>query len=185
MRRTRDAQPARRRLLNRRCSRLAATGANARRSLHYDAIKRVLNAMSGQIEREKERERANTSEWTARRDEHESAARGQTRETPRGCSRTGEDRLKALLAGLRTCERIGRGVSTNPFSTFLILPPAARGLTFTDVSTGGGRGDTMSGLIRTSLIKRNKENRAWTISPRRMRTLVTFPRIESDNAMRE
>jgi len=51
---TRDAQweAAQRRLLNRRCSRLAAAGANARRSLHYDAIKRVLNAVSEQIERE-------------------------------------------------------------------------------------------------------------------------------------
>lgn len=99
-----------------------------------------------------------------------------------GCSRTGEDRLKALLAGLRTCERIGRVVSTNPFSTFLILPPAARGLTFTDVSTRGGRGDTMSGLIRTGLIKRNIENRAWTISLRRMRTLITFRRIRENDS---
>jgi len=51
----RDAQreAARRRLLNRRCSRLAAAGVNARRSLHYDAIKRVLNAVSEQIERMK------------------------------------------------------------------------------------------------------------------------------------
>lgn len=41
-----NTRRARRRLLNRRYSRLAATGANARRSLPYDAIKRVLNAVS-------------------------------------------------------------------------------------------------------------------------------------------
>jgi len=48
MRHARGAQrdAARRRLLNRRYSKLAAAGANARRSLYCDAIKRVLNAVS-------------------------------------------------------------------------------------------------------------------------------------------
>lgn len=92
-------------------------------------------------------------------DEQESAAREEREgETPWGCNRTGEDPLKALSADLRACERIERGVvSTNPFSTFLILPPAARDLAFTSGCRPDGRRDTMSGLIRTGLIKRDKE----------------------------
>lgn len=69
------------------------------------------------------------------------------------------DRLKALLAGLRTCERIERGVvSTNPFSTFSFSPARrlspfpyahAGDLTSTDVDCSRGH----DVKINTDLIK--------------------------------
>jgi len=121
----RDAQreAARRRLLNRRCSRLAAAGVNARRSLYYDAIKRVLNAVSEQIERMKASGRKRGERGSAVSEQETEGVR--VRETLGGVQRDwGKvDRLKALLTGLRTCERIERGVvSTNPFSTFSFSP---------------------------------------------------------------
>jgi len=71
---------------------------------------------------------------SGRRGERGSAARGQdgksecTRDIVGVAEPGKEDRLKALLAGFRTCERIERGiVSTNPFSSLSLhlSPPLA------------------------------------------------------------